>query len=172
MQNSLNLEVNLQSNKNEKLCTNWCIHIAWGLAFFSFYLYIVPRVPDSLADMVIINQKIHHRQLPDSILTLPDVHCLYFKSTLWIIFIFSTRNIKASISTTITIKVWSNKALCSLSTQPYLQQSTYLYLWRCVLEYCCFKWDLKPNLDAVIGFKPVMSCELMAVILQVCCSCR
>lgn len=124
---NLNLEVNLKSNKSEKLCRNWCIHITWGLAFFHF-TYIVPRVPDSLADMIIINQKIHHIQLPDSILTLPDVHCLYFKSTLWIIFIFSTRNIKAFISTTITIKVWSNKALSSLSTQLYLQLNTYLYL--------------------------------------------
>lgn len=76
-----------------------------GISIFSFYLYRVPRVPDFLADMIIINQKIHNIQLPDSILTLPDVHCLYFKSTLWIILIFSTKKIKAFISTTITIKV-------------------------------------------------------------------
>lgn len=143
-----------------------------GISIFSFYLYIAPRVPDSLADMIIINQKIHHSQLPDSILYLPDVCCLYFKSTLWIIFIFSTKNIKAFISTTIIIKVWSNKAQSSLSTLLYLQQSTYSYLWRCVLEYFSFKWDLRPSLDAGIGFKPVMNCGLMAVILQVCSSCR
>lgn len=75
-----------------------------GINIFSFYLYIVPRFADSLADVIIINQKIHHSQLPDFILTLPDVHCLYFKSTLWIIILFSTRSIKACISSAIIIK--------------------------------------------------------------------
>lgn len=143
-----------------------------GISIFSFYLYIAPRVPDSLADIIIINQKIHHSQLPDSILTLPDAHCLYFKSTLWIIFIFSTMNIKAFISTKTTIKVWSNTAQSTLSTQLYLQQSTYLYLWRCALEYSSFKWDLRLSLAAGIGFKPAMNCGLMAVVLKVCSSCR
>jgi len=75
-----------------------------GINTFSFYLYIVPRLADSLADVIILNQKIHHSQLPDFILTLPDLHCLYLQSTLWIIILILARSIKACISSAIIIK--------------------------------------------------------------------
>lgn len=40
-----------------------------------------------------------------------------------------------------------------------------------VLKYYCFKRDLSPSLNAGIGFKPLMSCGLMVVTLQVCGHC-
>lgn len=95
-----------------------------GINTFSFYLYIVPRFAVSLADVIIINQKIYHSQPPDFILPPPDVHCLYFESTLWIIILFSTRSINACISIVIIVKVWSCKALSNLRTQAFLQKKS------------------------------------------------